>query len=142
MTRAVIDTNVLISGLLSGTGPCGLIVDLVLEGLLQPCVDGRILAEYEEVMRRPQLAISPDDGNRVLGAIRAGAEPVVALPWPSGLPDVDDLAFLEVAAAAGVSLVTGNPRHYPEPACRGVAVVSPREFVDRLRHSSSSTWRS
>ena len=47
MNRVVLDTNVLVSGLLSATGPCGRLIDLVVEGLLQPCVDSRILGEYE-----------------------------------------------------------------------------------------------
>ena len=55
--RVVLDTNVLVSGLLTPSGPCGQIVELVLDGVLDLCVDGRILDEYEDVLRRPKLAI-------------------------------------------------------------------------------------
>lgn len=55
--RAVFDTNVVISGLLSGTGSCGRLLDLALESVITLCLDARILEEYREVSRRPELGI-------------------------------------------------------------------------------------
>jgi predicted nucleic acid-binding protein len=48
------------------------------------------------------------------------------------LPDPDDLPFLEVAATLRVPLVTSNLRHFPIRSRRGVEVVTPRQFLDRL----------
>jgi hypothetical protein len=56
-----------------------------------------------------------------------------APPWPAHLPDADDEPFLGVAAATGSALVTGNVRHVPAASRRGVVVVTPREFKERLR---------
>ena len=47
--RVVLDTNVVVSGLISPGGTCGQILRLVVEGVLRPCWDERILAEYENV---------------------------------------------------------------------------------------------
>ena len=53
--KAVIDTNVLVSGLIRSDGPRGRIVDLMLAGLLSLVADDRILAEYRNVLRRDYL---------------------------------------------------------------------------------------
>ncbi|MBM3277488.1 MAG: PIN domain-containing protein [Candidatus Handelsmanbacteria bacterium] len=44
--RVVLDTNVLVSGLLSPYGPPVELVRLVAMGVLQVCYEARILAEY------------------------------------------------------------------------------------------------
>ena len=62
--------------------------------------------------------------------------PTVALPLQVMLPDVDDLPWLEVAVAEGVPLVTGNIRTYPKRLRCGVEVLSPRQFLDRLRRET------
>jgi predicted nucleic acid-binding protein len=50
------------------------------------------------------------------------------------LPDSDDEVFLAVALGAQADfLVTGNLRDFPARLRQGVAVVSPREFVDAFR---------
>ena len=131
--RAVFDTNVVISGLLSSTGTCGRLLDLVLESAVVLCLDSRILTEYREVARRPELGIDAIDANRVLDFLETSSIPVIALPLQEVLPDPDDLPWLEVAAAEGVLLVTGNIRHYPKRSRCGVTVLSPRQFLDRLR---------
>ena len=57
--RVVLDTNVVVSGLLQALGPSGQIVRLVAEGELQVCYDVRILAEYREVLLRPKFRFEP-----------------------------------------------------------------------------------
>ncbi len=132
--RVVLDTNVIVSGMLSPSGTCGQIVELMIAGKLRPCVDGRILDEYEELLlHRPKLAIPPSQGKWVLNVVAAAAERVAPLPLPARLDDPDDAAFLEVAAAADVILVTGNIKHFPKRARSGVTVLTPREFLDSLR---------
>ena len=132
--RVVLDTNVIVSGMLSPSGTCGQIVELMIAGKLLPCVDGRILDEYEELLlHRPRLAIPAGHGKRVMDFVAAAAERVAPLPLPAKLDDPDDAAFLEVAAAANVILVTGNMKHFPARVRGGVTVLTPREFLDSLR---------
>ena len=131
--RAVFDTNVVISGLLSATGTCGRLLDMVLESVVVLCLDARILEEYREVSRRPELGIEAADADRVLDFLELSSVSTVALPLQVALPDGDDLPWLEVAAAEAVPLVTGNMRHYPSRSRCGVEVLSPRQFLDRLR---------
>ena len=134
--RIVLDTNVLVSGLLSESGPPGRLVSLVPEDLFVPCFDARILAEYWKVLLRPHLGIAPAKVERLLNDLEEEGETFVGHPLPERLPDPSDEAFLEVAVAAGAEfLVTGNLRHFPARLRHGVAVVSPRVFLDALRAS-------
>ena len=132
--RVVLDTNVLVAGLLSAAGPPGWIVEAALAGELEPVFDMAIRQEYEEVLRRPEFGFPPARVTDLLGALDQHAFHVAAPPpWPSALPDRDDEPFLAVAAATASVLVTGNTRHFPIASRQAVTVLTPREFVDRIR---------
>jgi len=134
--RIVLDTNVLVAGLLNPVGACGRLLDLVLDGAVVCSADERILREYEEVLRRARLALLAGAVHEILTFLRQSADLVAPLPLNLRLLDPDDLPFLEVAAAEGAILVTGNPRHYPKKACGRVVVVSAAESLDLLRRSA------
>ena len=129
--RVVVDTNVLVSGLLSPFGPPGAIAGLIAAGRLQLCYDARCLAEYAEVLRRPAFPFTDGDIDALLLQIEAAGELTAPSPLPDRLPDPCDEPFLEVAVSALAEfLVTGNVKHFPAAARQGARVVSPREFVD------------
>lgn len=128
--RIVLDTNVLISGLLRPHGSPASVVRLVLAGELLLLADERILLEYEEVVARPRLGIAADLAAHVCGFLRRHCEMLVAKPVACILPDADDLPFLETALAGRAqALVTGNVKHYPVASRRIVRVCSPAEFL-------------
>jgi putative PIN family toxin of toxin-antitoxin system len=132
--KIVLDTNVLVSGLLQPFGPSGQIVRLVASGELSLCLDSRIAIEYREVLLREKFGFDPERIGILLEEIRGGGIPVAARPLASRLPDPDDEPFLEVALAGGAQcLVTGNMKHYPEETRSGVEVLSPRSFVELYR---------
>lgn len=135
MNRAVFDTNVVVSGFLSPMGPPGRIVEWLRLGEVQAVVDDRIMAEYAEVLARPVFRLPLAEVEVVLARIRAQAFPVeaTAAHLTPDLPDPDDAPFLECAKTAGVALVTGNVRHYPRTATRGVKVLTPAQFVASRR---------
>lgn len=128
--RIVLDTNVLVSGVLSEIGPPGLIVELVLERRLTPVFDPRIIGEYREVLVRPRFGLPRGDVDTLLGFIERTGLEITAPPWPHRLADRDDEPFLAVAAEVRAPLVTGNLRHFPARARRGVEVLTPRQFLD------------
>jgi putative PIN family toxin of toxin-antitoxin system len=135
--RIVLDTNVLVSGLLSPFGPPARILDLVLAGDLIPVFDDRILAEYGQVLARERFGFAPDDVVSLLHYIEVEGEHITAYPVSVVLPDPDDLPFLEVALTARVeALITGNVRHYPAELCQGIVILSPASFLDDWRHRS------
>jgi putative PIN family toxin of toxin-antitoxin system len=131
--RIVLDTNVVVSGLLDDASVPAQVVDLFLAGDLELAVDARIIAEYRDVLRRPELGLDPGDIDEFL-TLTAFAEYVVGVPLPVSLPDPDDQPFLEVAVAGAVdALVTGNIRHFRAPEGRlNVPILTPRQLLDRM----------
>jgi len=128
--RIVLDTNVLVSGLLSPEGSPAKVLALVAAGHVGLLADDRILAEYERVLRRRKFALDPRAVAEFMRGLEALAETVPPLPSPAVLPDPGDVKFLECAlAGAADCIVTGNRRHFPRRACLGVRVLSPAAFV-------------
>ncbi len=136
--KIVLDTNVLVSGLLNPYGPPGRIVQLVADGKLSLCFDARIIAEYRDVLLRPVFSFREEHVGALIEQIRAGGISTASAPLPRPLPDPDDEAFLE-ASISGIAdcLVTGNSRHFPARLRCGVEVVSPAEFLELYRKKSS-----
>ena len=134
--KVVFDTNILVSALLTPGGDCDRVVRLAGIGVVQPCLDSRLMAEYEDVLPREGLAIPAQESDRLLDDLRAFSEVVAAPPLAARLPHASDLPFLEVAAAAQAILVTGNLRHFPKNQRGGVAVMGPDELLDLLREKA------
>lgn len=133
--RVVLDTNVLVSGLLTPHGAPARVLDLALEGGLRPLYDDRILHEYRDVLRRARFGFDPADVEALLGHLTAVGRHVTAPPLSLTLPDPDDLPFLEVAVAGGArALVTGNaPDYEPREGSHGMTVLSPDAFLEAVR---------
>ena len=132
--RIVLDTNVLVSGLLSPYDIPAEIVRLVSTAKIQLCFDARIISEYEDVLKRPKFKIDEERVAALLDQIEVHGVTVATEPLQNRLPDTDDEPFLEVAIAAEVSyLVTGNTKHFPKRKYQGVKIVTPNRFVEEYR---------
>ncbi len=132
--RIVMDTNVLISGMLTPFGACGAIVRMLTSNSFTLCVDSRILFEYEDVLRRPHFQIDHKMIDTIIEYIENTSEAHNSESLKKILPDPDDNQFLEVAIAANADcLVTGNAKHFPLNLCCGIQVLSPREFLDVIK---------
>ena len=128
--KIVLDTNVLVAGLLSPFGACGDIVRMISSGNPTLCFDARILSEYHEVLKRPKFHFEEDKIVTILDYIERNGQAVASSPLPASLPDADDEPFLEVALMGSVEyLVTGNQIHFPSSLCQGVQVISPADFL-------------
>jgi putative PIN family toxin of toxin-antitoxin system len=127
--KVVIDTNVLVSGLLKrGTPPAEVIADL-LEGDLRVLYDGRIIDEYGEVLARPKFKIPQDRVRDLLDFVVGDGIEVIDAQFPGRLPHVKDQPFADVGYAGGADLlITGNSKHFT--VGRALRVVSPREWSD------------
>ena len=128
--KIVLDTNVLVAGLLSPFGPPAQVLQLLLSEKVRLCYDARILTEYRAVLARPKFGFDAESAAAVLDFLEYAGELAACIPWPMPLPDPDDAAFLEVAAAGHADyLVTGNLRHFPSRGRCGVAVVTPAQLI-------------
>jgi putative PIN family toxin of toxin-antitoxin system len=133
--RVVIDTNVIVSGVLNPHGPPGRIVNALLSETVMH--DDRILSEYREVLLRPTFGCVRSDVEGLLDFVESTGEYVSAEPLWLVLPDPDDLPFLEVAiSGAAGALITGNIRHFkPQRGRHSARVTTPADF---LRHWGAS----
>ena len=110
----VVDTNVLVAGLLAPFGPPGEIVRMIVAGSLSLCFDARILSEYSDVLARPKFRFEAEEGYSLLDQIRTEGQAVAGDLLRKKLPDPADEPFLEAALAGNAHcLITGNMRHFP-----------------------------
>jgi putative PIN family toxin of toxin-antitoxin system len=135
--KVVLDTNVLVSGLLSPFGPCGEIVCMVSSGELTLCFDARILLEYAEVLARPKFQFNQEKVATLLNQVAFCGQTVAPSPLRQPLPDLDDEPFLEIALSSrSACLITGNRIHFPDDCCQGMTILSPSEFLAFYRRQT------
>ena len=139
--RIVLDTHVLVAGLLYVRRPPGRVLDLVLGGLVVLLWDDRLLMEYAEVLARPKFAFAKADVHALLDYLRLAGEFTVAqpldLPRQIKALDPQDLPFAEVAVVARAdALVTGNARHFAFLPRFGMQAVTPASFLLRWQEDA------
>ena len=131
--RIVLDTNVLVSGILSPHGPPAAVLRALLTERVMLCFDERILSEYRDVLTRGKFSFDRELVEELIAFLEAAGSPTLAAPLATTLPDPGDQMFIEVAVASQVDfLVTGNLKHFPGKATEGVSVISPRAFLDSM----------
>lgn len=130
---AVIDTNVLVSALLSSHENAATVqvVSRLFSGDVIPVFSDDILAEYNEVLRRKKFHFSEDVVRTLLDTIISIGDNITPSPSGEDLPDLKDLPFYEVVLekeADNAYLITGNIKHFPNKP----NIVTAREFLTIL----------
>lgn len=131
MIYAVIDTNVLVSALITHNpaSATSKVVRLLLEGKYTPLYDKDVIEEYQEVLHRPKFKLLPGVADALIAYIMENGIEVPRSAFPIPMPDEDDRVFYEISLSTKDSfLVTGNLKHYPQTP----NVVSPTEFLDKV----------
>ena len=131
---AVIDTNVLVSALLSKHVDAATvqIIDRLFEGEIVPLINEKIMAEYEEVLQRPKFRFPKEIIWKLLEVIRQYGVDIDHIITGEIIPDPKDLVFYEVAMTKqeeGAYLVTGNTKHFPVKPF----IVTPNEMLHILK---------
>ena len=131
--KAVLDTNVLVSGLIRPNSIPGKLLKQIESGEIQLVVDERVIKEFSEVLIRPKFSkyFTVERALELLGLILDEATIVQCEIEVADLPDEKDIPFLETAFIASVPLVTGNLKHFPTGKRQGVEVLSPSEFLKK-----------
>ena len=130
---AVIDTNVLVSSLLSKKDDSATVQVLgkVIIGEVIPVYSNVITKEYRKVLSCKKFDFSGDTIEYLLSAVEKYG--ILIDPSPSRiiLPDMKDLPFYEAVLEkqdVNAYLVTGNIKHFPKEPF----IVTPRELLDIL----------
>ena len=135
--RVIVDTNVLVSGLISDAGAPARIVDAILNGDLVPVMSPATFAELEDVLHRPTLqayfrraGITP---YHLLASLEQIAQFVTPRPSKTPIRDAKDRPFLELAATrpAPDFIVTGD-KDFEQDRYEGVPVISASLFVEAV----------
>lgn len=130
---AVIDTNVLVSALLSSHDDAATVqvISRMIDGDVIPVYSNAVIAEYREVLQRKKFHFPIKQIDYLLSAIEKFG--VLVEPTPTGetLLDMKDLPFYEVVMEKredDAYLVTGNIKHFPTKPF----IVTAREFLNIL----------
>jgi putative PIN family toxin of toxin-antitoxin system len=139
--RIVLDTNVLVSALIS---PAGASARLLLElraGSFELIVSPMLLAELREVLRREKFRgyVSENEVGSYVDLIESESV-LVADPPPSSdpiSPDPDDEFLIDLARSAAVDALVSGDSHLLELA-DSLPVLSPKAFLATLQPSEES----
>ena len=133
---AVIDTNVIVSALLSrfkNTSTVQLMQHLIL-GDITPIYNDDILAEYYSVLTRPKFNLPESLIDETLEVVKKFGINSSRHEVEENLPDPKDIVFYEVALANEDSfLVTGNIKHFPKKPF----AVTPAEMLQIIQEMDS-----
>lgn len=133
MIYAVVDTNVLVSALLSRHADASTVkvVEAFLERKFKLLFNRDIFNEYCDILFRPRLKLPEEKVRKLLTQI--GSEGIASnrLHSDEFFPDPKDVVFYEVALSKeGAYLVTGNTKHFPKKPI----VVTPAEMLEILQN--------
>lgn len=132
--KIVIDTNILVSGLLTPYGANGEIVRLVSAGALIVQYDSRIFLEYQDVLSRSKFQFDMQKVNAFLDYLKQNGQVLSGTPLQKRLPDPEAEPFLEIAIAGQATcLITGNTKHFPKAFRQKIKIFSPSEFIEFFR---------
>lgn len=132
MIYAVIDTNVLVSALITKNPEAATakVVRLMLEHDFVPLYDEDIIAEYEDVLHRSKFPILKEMADALISFIIENGVESSRVNFAESMPDEDDRVFYEVSLSQEDSfLVTGNLKHYP----MSPRVITPAQFLEITR---------
>ena len=129
----VIDTNVLVSALLSNNKDSATVqlVKRLIQGELIPIYSEKIIQEYWDVLQRSKFSFKQEVVRKIIETIIKYGVSIEPTPTGDQLPDMKDLPFYEVVMEKRVDntyLVTGNLKHFP----RRTYIVTARQMLDIL----------
>ncbi len=133
---AVIDTNVLVSGMISNnpSSPTVGVLKCVDNKTIVPLFCDEILHEYDIVLHRKKFNLPEDEINAVLEEIVALGLSSSRITSNEQFPDPKDVVFYEIALSKENSyLITGNIKHFPKVDF----VVTPAEIMKIIEENST-----
>jgi len=131
-SSVVLDTNVLVSGLLGGTATR--VIEQWRAGAFSMIVSAEIVAEYKAVLSRPKFKLPRRVVHELLDYIHERAEWVSpAIEIHEIVRDPSDNKFLEAAVSGRAGRVISADKDLLDlDEFRGISIVTPWEFLDLL----------
>ncbi len=140
--RLVLDTDVVVAGILSPSGASRLWLDAVFRGVAAPVISVSLALQYEAVLKRPEILarsrLTAGDIDDVLDAfLKAAVHVRINYLWRPSVRDPGDEMVLEAAVNGGADwLLTFNERDFAGAVRFGVKVARPgpvwRVFMGKM----------
>ena len=138
MICAVIDTNVLVSNLISDRdSPPNKVFKAIKKGMIKPLYNAFLLNEYRRVLSEDRFGIDERIVFNIVDFIETYGEGVELIDFGSSLPDRKDSPIFDIVQSTreyDSFLVTGNTKHFPKENY----VVTPRQMADMLDDANAS----
>jgi len=133
----VIDTNVIVAGLIGGKGPNREILRYCFKGKLQPYIGVALYNEYQDLLSRKNIQALCKQSSVTLAEFLDDFSSIcmpvdVWFLWRPNLNDEADNHVLELAVAANVSyIVTNNIKDFAQAELKlaGYEVITPPELL-------------
>lgn len=136
MQKLILDTNVIVSALISNGIPTKILYELVLTSKVETCLSDEILVEYVEVMNREKFTKYINfktKADTVLNKLREISKFYDPNRKIEILADTSDNKFLELAAISAADyLITGNTLDFQINEFEYTRILTPREYWDLL----------
>jgi putative PIN family toxin of toxin-antitoxin system len=134
--RAVLDPGVIVAALITPAGVCGRVLRAALDDEYTLVVSPELLAELEGVLLREKFRRYLSEAEAAIaisllarvGELRADPGEVKPIS-----PDPDDDYLIALAGAARVDYLVSGDRHLVQLTQVEPRIVTPREFLERLR---------
>ena len=135
MQKLILDTDVIVSALISNSVPTNILYELVLTKKVETCLSEEVFAEYVEVLNRDKFLKFTDFKTKaeiVLNKLRE-----ISIFYKTDrkvdiLTDTSDNKFLELAAVSAADyLATGNTLDFTITEFEYTRILTPREYWDK-----------
>lgn len=134
--KIVIDTNILISALLSRRGAAFKLISLVGKGHYDYVLSVPLIIEYEDVLKREnsKIVLSLESINNVLDRLCFHAElREIFYLWRPYLNDPKDDLVLELAVESNCdSIITYNLKDFKNIDKFGLEAITPKVFLQQI----------
>lgn len=143
MYRAVLDTNVFVSGATVSTGAPSQIMNHWRSQNFVMVASPQLIAEYEEVISRPSVmrytGLTPQENEQYIQEVKDRTyitSGVLTLNVLTGDPD-DNMVLACAQEGQTTHLVTGNTKDFPFKEYKGIKIITPREFLVLLENNAN-----
>jgi putative PIN family toxin of toxin-antitoxin system len=138
MRKIVLDTNVLVSGLIA-SGYSASILDAIRQEEFQLITSAHMLAEFSEVISRRHIArkypLAAEKAETLLDFIRAFAIIVPGAPEDTQVSADRDDDYVLACAVEGQAeyIISGDPHLLDLKSHRGIPILTPRKFAETTK---------
>ena len=137
MQKIILDTNVIVSALISKSIPTIILYEFVLTKEVETCLSEEIFSEYVNVMNREKFAKFVNFKTKadvVLNKLREISTFYKTSKKIEILTDTSDNKFLELAAVCSADyLITGNTQDFQLTEFEYTRILTPREYWDSYK---------